>query len=243
MKLQALTLCRHQHARQRLAKALAEFDIRQQCTPSAQEALELMARGTYSVLLLDFDIPGALQLAKLARLGPLDQRPVVFAMIGASTDIGSTFQAGANFVLYKPLGAEQLNRSLRAARGFMRTERRRTARQKAETVVYLLYGKEMAIPTLMIDLNDEGLSIQAAQPLPAVEEVPIHFLLPGSRQAVDGSAELVWADDSGRAGMFFSQLNGASKRHLKSWLARAGAQKHYGQSSRALSSAAAATHS
>ena len=135
MKLQALTLCRNQQAQLRLAKGLAEFDIRQQCCPSAQEALELMARGSYSALLLDFDIPGALQLAKLARLGPLDKRPVVFAMIGASTDIGSTFQAGANFVLYKPLDDDQLKRSLRAARGFMRSERRRAKRHQAETVV------------------------------------------------------------------------------------------------------------
>lgn len=238
MKVQALTLCRHHQSRQWLAKALAEFEIRQQCCPSAQEALELMARGTYSALLLDFDIPGALQLAKLARLGPLDQRPVVFAMIGASTDIGSTFQAGANFVLYKPLESEQVNRSLRAARGFMQRERRRAKRHQAETVVYLLYGKQMAIPTLMIDLNEEGLSIQAAQPLPAVEEVPVHFLLPGSRQAVDANAELVWADDSGRAGMFFNQLNKASKRNLKNWLSRA-ATKQGARSAGSISAAAA----
>ena len=240
MKPQALTLCRNQQCRQELTKVLQQFDIRQECCPSAQEALELMARGQYSALLLDFDIPGALQLTKLARLGPLDRRPVVFAMIGASTDIGSTFQAGANFVLYKPLESEQLKRSLRAARGFMRPERRRAKRHKAETVVYLLYGNEMAIPTLMIDLNEEGLSIQAAQPLPAVERVPIHFRLPGSRLAVEGSAELVWADDSGRAGMFFNQLNAASERHLKSWLARAGAQKDASRSSRRLSASAAA---
>ena len=239
MKLQALTLCRNQQAQLRLAKGLAEFDIRQQCCPSAQEALELMARGNYSALLLDFDIPGALQLAKLARLGPLDKRPVVFAMIGASTDVGSTFQAGANFVLYKPLDDDQLKRSLRAARGFMRSERRRAKRHQAETVVYLLYGKQMAIPTLMIDLNDEGLSIQAAQPLPAFDEVPVHFLLPGTRNAVDANAELVWADDSGRAGMFFSRLNGASKRHLKNWLARVGSKKHGARSANALSAAAA----
>jgi CheY-like chemotaxis protein len=220
MKLNALTLCRHQDCLLQLAEALEEFDLRQDCCNSAQEGLELLTRGNYSALLLDFDIPGAAQLTKLARLGPLDRRPVVFAMIGASTDIGGTFQAGANFVLYKPLATEQLTRSLRAARGFMRTDRRRSRRHAAETVVYLLYGKGMAIPTLMMDLNEEGLSIQAAQPLPAIDEVPIHFLLPGTRNAVEASAELVWADDSGRAGMFFRELKGSSKRHLSKWLAR-----------------------
>ena len=220
MKLNALTLCRNQDCIRQLAGALEEFDIRQQRCESAQEGLELLARGNYSALLLDFDMPGAAQLTKLARLSPLDRRPVVFAMIGASTDIGSTFQAGANFVLYKPLATEQLTRSLRAAEGFMRTDRRRSRRHKAETVVYLLYGKGMAIPALMIDLNGEGLSIQAAQPLPAVDEVPIHFLLPGTRNTVEGTAELVWADDSGRAGMFFRELKRSSNRQLNKWLAR-----------------------
>jgi len=220
MKLNALTLCRNQDCIRQLAGALEEFDIRQQRCESAQEGLELLARGNYSALLLDFDMPGAAQLTKLARLSPLDRRPVVFAMIGASTDIGSTFQAGANFVLYKPVATEQLTRSLRAAEGFMRTDRRRSRRHKAETVVYLLYGKGMAIPALMIDLNGEGLSIQAAQPLPAVDEVPIHFLLPGTRNTVEGTAELVWADDSGRAGMFFRELKRSSNRQLNKWLAR-----------------------
>ena len=241
MKLNALTLCRHQDCLRQLAKALEEFGIRQQPCDSAQEGLELLARGNYSALVLDYDIPGAPQLTKLARLGPLDRRPVVFAMIGASTDIGGTFQAGANFVLYKPLASDQLNRSLRAARGFMQTDRRRSRRHKAETVVYLLYGKGMAIPALMIDLNQEGLSIQAAQPLPAVEEVPIHFLLPGSRSAVEGIAELVWADDSGRAGMFFRELKTASKRNLKNWLARRTSNNTASRLSRLSTAAAAAT--
>jgi CheY-like chemotaxis protein len=241
MKLNALTLCCHRDCIRQIAGALEDFDIRQQCCDSAQEGLELLARGNYSALLLDFDIPGAAQLTKLARLGPLDRRPVVFAMIGASTDIGGTFQAGANFVLYKPLSTEQLTRSLRAARGFMQADRRRSRRHKVETVVYLLYGKGMAIPALMIDLHEEGLSIQAAQPLPAVDEVPIHFLLPGTRNAVEGSAELVWADDSGRAGMFFRELKSSSKRHLNKWLARKTSDRSASYSARMAAAAAAAT--
>lgn len=241
MKPKALTLCRNQDCIRQLAGALEEFDIRQQCCDSAQEGLELLARGNYSALLLDFDIPGAAQLTKLARLGPLDTRPVIFAIIGASTDIGGTFQVGANFVLYKPLATEQLTRSLRAARGFIRADRRRARRHKAETVVYLLYGKDMAIPALMIDLNEQGLSIQAAQPLPAVDELPIHFLLPGTRNAVEGSAELVWADDSGRAGMSFRELNAASKQHLRKWLARRTSSRSASRLTRMATSAAAST--
>jgi hypothetical protein len=102
----------------------------------------------------------------------------------------------------------------------MRQDRRRSARQTVDTVVYLLFGKRMAIPALMLDLSEDGLAVQAADPLPAVEKVPVHFLLPGSSHAIEATAELIWADDSGRAGMFFTEIAAATQRHLRSWLSR-----------------------
>jgi CheY-like chemotaxis protein len=220
MKFKALLVCRSQQAVRLLACELDRVDAEVESCPSAQEAVELLARGSYSALVLDFDLPGAAQVAKLARVAPAHRRPVVFAMLGASTDIGETYQAGANFVLYKPLVPAQVARSLRAARGFMRRDRRRSLRQAVQTVVYLLFGRRAAIPALMLDLNEDGLSVQAAEPLPPMDKVPIHFLLPQSNRPVDGIAEVIWADDSGRAGMFFSGLSSSSQRHLKAWLAK-----------------------
>jgi hypothetical protein len=141
-------------------------------------------------------------------------------MIGAATDIAGTYQAGANFVLYKPLELDQISRSLRAARGFMGEDRRRSARHKVDTVVYLMFGRSLAIPALMLDLNEDGLSVQAADPLPALEQLPVHFLLPGSTRAIEGTAEVIWADDSGRAGMFFSSLSAVAQKRLRGWLSR-----------------------
>src|SRR5437868_732520 len=99
MELKALLLCRNQHSLRILAEVLDELDIRQSRCDSAQEAIELLARGDYSGLILDFELAGAEQVTKLARLAPASRRPVIFAMIGASTDIGRTIQAGVNFVL------------------------------------------------------------------------------------------------------------------------------------------------
>jgi CheY-like chemotaxis protein len=220
MRPKALMMCRSPQALRLVARVLDELGIAQQCCLSAQEAIELLAKGNYSALVLDFDLPGGSQVAKLARLAPSQSRPVVFAMIGAATDIASTYQAGANFVLYKPLELDQISRSLRAARGFMGEDRRRSARYKVETVVYLMFGRSLAIPALMLDLNEDGLSVQAADPLPAVGQVPVHFLLPGSTRAIEGTAEVIWADDSGRAGMFFSHLSPADQKRLRGWLSR-----------------------
>lgn len=220
MKLKALLMCRSQQPLRPLASALDELGIVQDCCLSAQEAIELLARGKYSALVLDFDLPGATQVAKLARLAPPHHRPVVFAIIGTATDVAAAYQSGANFVLYKPLAPDQVTRAVRAAHGFMRQDRRRSARHTVDTVVYLLFGKRMAIPALMLDLSEDGLAVQAADPLPAVEKVPVHFLLPGSSHAIEATTELIWADDSGRAGMFFTEIATATQRHLRSWLSR-----------------------
>jgi CheY-like chemotaxis protein len=219
MELKALLMSRSHSSNELVGEVLHASEISSDPCGSAQEAIELMARGNYAALVLDFDIAGAPQVAKLARLSPARSRPVVFAMIGAGMDVAGAYEAGANFVLYKPLIPDQISRSVRAARGFMRSDRRRKGRLAVQTVVYLLFGRA-AIPTLMVDLSEEGLCIQAAEPLPPIQEVPVHFLLPHSARPIEGKAELAWADDSGRAGMFFTKLAPEVARRLKTWLTK-----------------------
>jgi CheY-like chemotaxis protein len=224
MRLNALLLCRDQQSLRTLAAALEDVEIEQEVCLSAPQAMEMLVQGHYSALVLDFDVPGATQVARMARLAPPQQRPVIFAMIGAMTAVGGTFQAGANFVLYKPLVFEQVTRSLRAGRGFMKADRRKSPRHKLETLVYLEFGTS-AIPALVLDLSEHGLALQAPEPLPTAPEVPLHFVLPGTTNTVQGTGEMVWADDGGRAGMLFAELTPASRKHLKLWLHKRGVKK------------------
>ena len=217
MGLTALLMCREESSLQVLAAALEELGIESEVCLSESEAMELVVRGHYSALVLDFDLPMAAQVARMSRMAPPKQRPVVFAMIGALTGIGGTFQAGANLVLYKPLVLEQVARSLRAGRVFMKADRRQSPRHSLETLVYLQFGIA-ALPAIVLDVNEQGLSLQAPEPLPAVQEMPLRFVLPGTAHMVDGNGEVIWADDEGRAGLFFTELGAASRKHLKNWL-------------------------
>jgi CheY-like chemotaxis protein len=219
MRLNALLMCRDHQSLRVLAAALDQLEIEQEVCLSAAHAMELLVQGHYSAMVLDFDLPDAVQVARMARLAPPKRRPVIFAMIGALTGIAATFQAGANFVLYKPLAVEQAVRSLRAGRGFMRPDRRDSLRQKLEALVYLQFGIA-ALPAIVLDVTEQGLSLQAPEPLPAVEKVPLRFVLPGTEHMVEGNGEMIWADDEGRAGMLFSQLTPASRKYLKNWLTK-----------------------
>jgi CheY-like chemotaxis protein len=219
MKLNALLMCRDHESLTMLADALQELAIDQEACVSEPHTMELLALGHYSALLVDFDLPGAAQVVHMARLAPAQRRPVVFAVISELTDVGSTFQAGANFVLYKPLVRDRVLRSLRAGRAFMQSDRRRSSRQKAESLVYLRFGDVCPVPALVLDISEDGLAVQASEPLPAAE-LPLRFILPGTTYMIEGSGEVTWADDTGRAGIFFSELTPAARRQLKAWLSK-----------------------
>jgi len=177
MKLNALLMCRQLDALRILVAALEEYQIEQEACVNAPEAMELLAQDFYSALVVDFEVPGAATVARMARLAPSQRRPVVFAVIDVHTDIASAYQAGANFVLYKPLQPEQVERSLRAARVFMQADRRRSRREKLESMVYLRFGNVCPLPALVLEVSEAGLSVQTAEPLPSIE-VPIRFILP-----------------------------------------------------------------
>jgi len=101
----------------------------------------------------------------------------------------------------------------------MRADRRRSERQPLESLVYLQFGIA-ALPAMVLDLNQDGLALQAPEPLPPVQQVPLRFVLPGTSNMVEGMGEVIWADDGGRAGMLFSRLTPASRKYLKQWFVK-----------------------
>src|SRR5262249_20221048 len=161
--------------------------------------IERAVKEQFSALLLDFDVEGAAQVGKLARMAAPQRRSILFAVVGASPALSDTSHAGANVVLYKPLGLEQVRCSLRAGRELMRAHRRQSPRHRVETLVYLQFGIS-AMPALVLDLSEQGLSLQTPEPFPPVREVPLHFALPGTSHVVEAMGEVIWSDDSGRAG-------------------------------------------
>ncbi|MDP9161205.1 MAG: PilZ domain-containing protein [Acidobacteriota bacterium] len=186
--------------------------------------MESLVRSNYAGLLLDFDLPDATKVARLARMLSAPQRPVIFAMIGPATPIGGIFQCGANFVLYKPFEPEQVTRTLRAGRGFMQPNRRQSQRRRITALVHLEFPIG-SMPAIVLDVSDQGMALQAPEPLPQVQRVPLRFALPGSPRSIQATGEVIWANRDGRAGMFFSHIAPASRKYLKEWLNKRGVDK------------------
>jgi CheY-like chemotaxis protein len=224
MKLNALVLSRNSGAVKVLVAAFSELGMEYQISASPAEAIERLAVGHSSALVVDFDLPQAIQVAKMVRVATGERRPVLFGMIGVDNPIGAAFQAGANFVLYKPLDLLQVLHSFRAAQAFMKPDRRHSHRKHSESLAYLELPSGTT-PALVHDLTEQGLSLQAAEYLTPLRQISLRFLLPGTTTVIRAKGDFIWSDDQGRAGLFFRDLPVASRRDLNAWLKKHGAKK------------------
>ena len=228
MRMNTLVMSRNAGAIKVLVAAFAELGIEYRVLLSASETIETIVSGRHSALIVDFELPQVFEVVKVARAMLGKRRPVLFAMIGNKSSIETVFEAGANFVLHKPLDISQVRHTFRLAQGLIAIDRRAAARLPIETLAYLELPNGI-IPALIYELTKEGVSLQAGEPLNPCRGVRMRFLLPGTTQVLHASGDFVWADKAGRAGLFFNHLPAGCRRDLDSWL-----RKHSNKNSRSV---------
>jgi FixJ family two-component response regulator len=220
MRQSAAVLCQDKTSLQILGSTLEQLGIDLVSCPSQQAALEVVMDGRCSTLIVDFDLPGAEEIIRVAALLPPAQKPALLAVASrAWPGTGQAFQSGASRILYRPLAAEQLKDALKTSTKARKANRRKTARYEVKTLVYLDLERG-TLPGVSIDIGEHGLALQATEPVPMSSNLGFRCLLPGTDITLHGHADVIWASDQGRAGLFFSKLTPAARKHLKHWLSK-----------------------
>lgn len=223
MRQSAAVLCQDKQSLLTLKATLAKLDIEMVPCHSSQEALELVLTGCSSTLIVDFDLPGAEEAIRMAALLPPSQKPALLAVASRMwPGTGEAFQSGANRILYRPLESEQLKDALKIDKKTIdkksgKSTRRKTDRYEMKTLVYLDFAGG-TVSGISIDIGEHGLAVQATDPVPVNSNVPFRCVLPGTDITLHGHADVIWASDMGRAGLFFSKVSPAARKHLKHWL-------------------------
>ncbi|MGB7330105.1 MAG: PilZ domain-containing protein, partial [Terriglobales bacterium] len=156
-------------------------------------------------------------LARL-RQSEKNRTSMLVALVDSEFNARPVFGLGANFVLYRPLSAERTRISLRAARGLIRRERRRTPRTPVSSPANVAYPGAPELNAVLNDLSDGGTSLQIANRIPPACKVYFEFALPGHQQLVRLSGEVAWQDASGRTGIRFLDVPQSSRRLMQTWL-------------------------
>jgi CheY-like chemotaxis protein len=218
MRKSAAVLCHDDRSLKTIQGTLEHLGIEFTSCDSERHALESIMTGQCSTLIVDFDLPGAREVMRVADLLPEAQKPNLLAVASrAWPGTGEAFQSGATRILYKPLDPELAKESLKPARKAGKQNQRRSARYEVKTLVYLEL-KDETVPALSIDIGEHGLAVQATDPLPMSSSLPFRCVLPGTQVMLQGEADVIWASDQGRAGLFFSKLAPAARKQLKNWL-------------------------
>jgi len=233
MRQAAAVLCHDKPSLQTLQATLQQLGVEPMNCASHQDALQLVVSGRCSTLIVDFDSAGAEEAIRMAALLPPTQKPTLLAVASRVwPGTGRAFQSGASRILYRPLDAEQIKAALSAsaltAKGTAKASHRKSARYELKTLIYLQL-EHSTLPAITIDIGEHGLALQASEPVPMNSNVPFQCLLPGTDFTLHGHADVIWASEHGRAGLFFSQLAPAARKHLKLWLSRRAHHKHHGK--------------
>src|SRR6202166_3915930 len=136
MRQAAAVLCHDKGSLQTLETALQDLGMEPVSCRSWQEALESVLDGRCSTLIVDFDLPGAEEVIRMAAMLPPAQKPALLAVASrAWPGTGAAFQSGASRILYRPLATGELVDALKTKA--VQQHRRKSARFEMKTLVYL----------------------------------------------------------------------------------------------------------
>src|SRR6202042_3150484 len=99
----------------------------------------------------------------------------------------------------------------------MITERRSCLRHKVHGPVFASF--DGVTGGMILDLSEQGVSMQTMVPLEAERRVQLRLDLPDSDAHLETTGYIAWADALGRAGVRFSELPEEARRRIDHWLA------------------------
>ena len=219
MDLKSLLLCRDPLVLQTLRRLLDEMGVGVEVCSEAEYGMEMFSRRKFDAVIVDMEMKGAGDVMKALRRTPYNKNMVTFALIDGRANLKTAFEMGANFVVHKPISPERAKLTMRAAHNLMRRDRRNLGRHNLQVVASLSFEGGKEIQAIVVDLSDTGMAVILAEPLPGGRTMRVTLPLPGTRKIIEGSGEVVWADQQGRAGIRFVQLPQISQKQLLTeWL-------------------------
>jgi CheY-like chemotaxis protein len=218
MAAQSLVLCRDPETLGVLRPLLSEFEMGVEVCLGLTGARRVLHRPDLKTVIVDCDEDGVgFEFLETLRRERPDSAPVVVGIVNDYSALQLAFAHGANFVLSKPIPAEDAKRILRMAQGFVNRMVRRFLRIAVHRLAHVRLSN-IAEPAFLLDLGEGGLAVQALEPLRCGDRFDLGFLLPGTTAEITGSGQVIWADSSGRAGIEFLEIRDEARARLKQWI-------------------------
>ena len=185
----------------------------------AVSAIELLARRHFDSFVIDCDdVRGSPEVLDKIRTSRANKLSVIFAVVNATTTVSAAFEAGANFVLGKPVQEKLVRGFLDTALPRMEREHRRYFRHKVDLPVELVCPTGEIFWGKIMNVSESGLALTRFGPAAVEGVVNVQFVLPSvDQQTFKAKSEVVWKD-AFAMGLRFLRIEHACHSSFEAWL-------------------------
>jgi DNA-binding response OmpR family regulator len=200
-----------------VSKGVEKYGGKFVLVPEAGAARDYLSRRKTDGVFVDLEVAGALALIESIRKGTSNSKAVIFACARSSREYTSTLNAGANFLLRKPVSLDSVALHITISKELLERERRRYFRHSVNLPVLLKVG-EFEQRARMTNLSEGGMAVHTVKPLRHTAAVDFNFELPMG-VSIKGKGRVAWINAQGMAGIVAESFDGKAKEHLEGWLA------------------------
>jgi CheY-like chemotaxis protein len=163
--------------------------------------------------------PDGLELARRMRASGLNKKSVIVMITGEKekTLLQRAFEAGINFVLFKPVDRQSLIRLLRVTQGSIDREKRRAIRIKIRCALGLEFGAER-VQGKTFDLSVSGMLVQTDRRFPVGTPLKANLTLEGQKSSLRLNVRVVRLVGDDCMGLEIENMNLSDTQALEEFL-------------------------
>jgi two-component system, chemotaxis family, chemotaxis protein CheY len=204
-----------------IQEVLDAAEIKTHAIWDSTEASSLIQLEKFNAVFLDVRMPApdGLELARQVRASALNRTTPIVMITGESDRhvLSRAFEAGANFVLFKPIERQRLLRLLRVSEDLIQRESRRFQRVKVTCRVSMQSNQERSSGNTL-DMSLNGAMVRADRAFTVGSVIQVDLEIARGKPSLHGTARVVRVVGSDCMGVHFENVPLDDMRRLQDFL-------------------------
>lgn len=179
-------------------------------------ATKKLSQSKFEGVIVDLLLPDTVEVLRMLRTTTSNRSAICLAVGTPQFEMRQAFEAGATFVLERPVSVRQAARLFKVSYSMMLNERRRSFRFPL-CVPIVLTVKGNKIQGSTVNVSESGICVHTGSVLTPGMRVQMRLPLPGS-SSLDLRGEVCWSDPTGKAGLQYCDPSVFERQVLQTWL-------------------------
>jgi hypothetical protein len=202
-----------------IINSLRPLAIRAAMCEEVLSAVRLLETNKFEAAIVDLLLGDeALLILENLRFSRTNRTAVTFAITNAGPSERSRLDS--TFILQRPLTAESVNQTLRAAYGLIVRERRRYFRCLIDVPAFVKAQQPSEFMCQTVNISEGGIAINTRTMPDSTLPAAVRFSLPECSGQFFAQTKVCWRGHERLLGLEFLSLPKAQKAELQEWLAR-----------------------